>query len=418
MRSDAELAGDAVELVVRDRYGKLVAYLASRTRDVAGAEDALSEALATALTDWPKKGIPDSPEAWLLTVARRRLVDTARQRETRGGAVAHLQLLTEELLDDATREAGLPDERLNLMFACAHPAIDARMRAPLILQAVLGFDAASIAAAFLLSPATMGQRLVRAKAKIKEAGIPFSIPERGEMQARVEAVLEAIYAAFTEGWTNPAGDDFHRRELAEEAIWLCRLVVDFLPGEAEALGLLSLMLHLEARRGARRDADGDFVPLGDQDISRWNLVLIDEAEGWLAQASRIGCVGRYQLEAAVQSAHAIRRRDGRADWAALETLYARLLALTCSPVVAINRAVVIAELRGAEAGLAALDELRDEARLLDYQPYWAARAELLARACNVEAADAAYERAITLEADPTVKRFLEGRRERLRGRAR
>lgn len=416
MRSDAELAGDAVELVVRDSYGKLVAYLASRTRDVAGSEDALSEALASALADWPRKGIPDSPEAWLLTVARRRLVDTARQREVRGGAVEHLRLLTQELVDGAQRGVGLPDERLNLMFACAHPAIDARMRAPLILQTVLGFDAGAIASAFLLSPATMGQRLVRAKTKIKEAGIPFSIPERGEMPARVEAVLEAIYAAFTEGWTNPSGDDFRRRGLAEEAIFLCRLVTEFLPEEPEALGLLSLMLHLEARRAARRDHDGEFVPLSEQDISRWNTTLIDEAEAVLSRAARMGCVGRYQLEAAVQSAHAIRRREGRADWAALEALYAKLLAVTSSPVVAINRAVVIAELRGPAAGLAALDELQADARLHDYQPYWAARAELLARSCDIDAAADAYERAIALEADPTVRRFLELRRQRLRGR--
>ena len=414
MRSDAELAGHAVELVIRDSYGKLVAYLASRTRDVAGAEDALSEAFATALADWPKKGIPDSPEAWLLTVARRRLVDAARRRETRGETAAHLQLLTEELLDDARREDGLPDERLNLMFACAHPAIDARMRAPLILQTVLGFDAAAIASAFLISPATMGQRLVRAKSKIKEAHVPFSIPERAEMPGRVEAVLAAIYATFTEGWTNPAGDDFQRRELAEEAMFLCRLVVELLPGEAEALGLLSLMLHLEARRAARRDVNGEFVPLGEQDVSRWNAAMIEEAEHLLTRASRIGNVGRYQLEAAIQSAHAIRRRDGRADWAALDMLYARLLALTASPVIAVNRAVVIAELCNPDAGLAVLDDLGGETRLLDYQPYWAARAELLARSRRLEEADAAYARAIGLESDKTVKRFLEGRRARLR----
>ena len=262
----------------------------------------------------------------------------------------------------------------------------------------------------------MGQRLVRAKSKIGQAGIPFRLPERADLGERLDAVLDAIYAAFAEGWSDPAGTETRRRNLAEEGIWLGRLVASLLPDEPEALGLLALMLHAEARRGARRSADGDYVPLAEQDPAAWDARLIEEAEALLFRASERGVVGRYQLEAAVQSAHVVRRRTGRADWAAISRLYDALAAMTGSPVVAINRAVALAETQGAEAGLAALDALAEDARLADYQPYWAARAELLARTGAVEAADAAYERAIGLEADPAVRRFLQQRRGALRGR--
>ena len=301
-------AAAAAEFAARRSYGKLVAFLAARTGDVAGAEDALSEAFAAALAEWPVSGVPRSAEAWLMTVARRKLIDTARRRRSGEAAAAHVRLLTEELHDMAAPDRPIPDERLGLMFACAHPAIDPAIRAPLILQTVLGFDAATIAAAFLISPATMGQRLVRAKHKIRQAGIPFRVPERMELRERLDAVLAAIYAAFTEGWSDAAGTETHRRNLAEEALWLCRLVAELLPGEAEALGLLALMLHAESRRCARRDAAGEYVPLAEQDTALWDAALIDEAETLLRRASALDVVGRYQLEAAVQSVHADRRR--------------------------------------------------------------------------------------------------------------
>jgi RNA polymerase sigma-70 factor, ECF subfamily len=402
-------ARDAAEAAARRSYGKLVAFLAARTRDVAGAEDALSDAFAAALADWPASGIPRSPEAWLLTVARRRMIDTARRRRRSEGVSDHLRLLA-ELQDDEESDTRIPDERLALMFACAHPAIDYGVRAPLILQTVLGLNAATIASAFLVAPTTMGQRLARAKSKIKQAGIPFRVPERGELRERLDAVLEAIYAAFAEGWSDPAATEIRRRNLAAEGIWLGRLVASLLPDEPEALGLLALMLHAEARRNARRNGEGEYVPLADQDPETWDAYLIDEAETLLLRASTMGAIGRYQLEAAVQSAHVVRRRTGRPDWTAIERLYDVLLAITGSPVVAINRAVAIAETRGAAAGLAALDALADDARLADYQPYWAARAELLARMGDRAAADAAFERAIGLEVDPAVRRFLQKRR--------
>ncbi|HWF95377.1 MAG TPA: DUF6596 domain-containing protein [Xanthobacteraceae bacterium] len=405
----------AAEAVARRSYGKLVAFLAARTHDVAGAEDALAEAFAAALVDWPASQIPTSPEAWLMAVARRKMIDAARRRRSHEDAAGHLHLMQEELEAAATRETQIPDERLLLMFACAHPAIDPGIRAPMILQTVLGFDAATIASAFLISPATMGQRLVRAKAKIRQAGIPFRLPERADLSDRLAAVLGAIYAAFSEGWSDPAGTEFRRRNLAAEGIWLGRLVASLLPQEPEALGLLALMLHAEARRGARRNPQGEYVALADQDPRLWSSHMIEEAETLLFRASRMGAIGRYQLEAAVQSAHVARRLTGKTDWAAIERLYDALAAIIDSPVVAINRAIAIAETRGPAAGLAALDALATDARLAEYQPYWAARAGLLARTGARDVAEEAYERAIGLEADPAVRHFLQRRRADLRG---
>src|SRR5690606_32553846 len=310
-------ARDAAEAVARRSYGRLVALLAARTRDVASAEDALAEAFAAALVDWPAAGVPRSPEAWLLTVARRKWIDATRRRRSAEEGASHLRLVADELAAAAADARELPDERLALMFACAHPALDPAIRAPLILQTVLGFDAAAIGSAFLVSPATMAQRLVRAKRKIREAGIPLEVPSGPELPARLEAVLDALYAAFAEGWSDP---EARTRHLAEEAIWLARLVATLLPGEAEALGLLALLLHAHARRDARRDEGGEYVPLAEQHPAAWDDAAIDEAEALLARASALPGAGRYQLEAAVQSAHAVRRRTGRSDWAAIEAL--------------------------------------------------------------------------------------------------
>jgi RNA polymerase sigma-70 factor (ECF subfamily) len=411
--SDA-LARHAAETVARQSYGKLVAFLAARLRDVAGAEDALAEAFAAALQDWPQSGVPEKPEAWLTAVAQRKAIDALRRRRSGSEAGDHWRLIVDELAAADADRATIPDERLALMFACAHPAIEPAIRAPLILQTILGLDAVAIGSAFLIAPATMGQRLVRAKSRIRAAGIPFRVPERAELRERLDPVLNAIYAAFAEGWSDPAGTEMRRRNIAEEAVWLGRLVASLLPDEPEALGLLALMLHLDARRAARRDAGGGYVPLAEQDIAHWDEKIIDEAEALLERAGGMGAVGRFQLEAAVQSAHAVRRIAGEPDWTAIEKLYAALEALTGSPVVAINRAIATAETRGAAAGLAALDALKDDRRLNDYQPYWAARAALLARTGARDEADKAYELAIGLEADPAVRRFLQQRRDVLR----
>ncbi|HET8699905.1 MAG TPA: DUF6596 domain-containing protein [Gammaproteobacteria bacterium] len=407
-------ARSTADAVARRSYGKLVAFLAARSRDVAAAEDALSEAFAAALATWPVDGCPANPEAWLLTAARRKLIDFARRRQTAAEGAAEIRVLADALeaaAHDAEHDVTIPDQRLALMFACAHPAIDAGVHAPLILQALLGFDAAMIASAFLVQPAAMSQRLVRAKSKIRAAGIPLRVPEPDELPARLGAVLDAIYAAFAEGWSDPAGTDAARRDLGEEALFLGRLVCELLPNEPEALGLLALMLHADARRRARRDAGGEYVPLAEQDPALWDAALIAEAETLLKRASTLGAIGRYQLEAALQSAHVHRRRTGRADPRGVVQLYDALLALSGSPVVALNRALALAERDGPHAALAALGEIAADPRLVEYQPYWAARAELLAKIGAREEARAAYDVAIGLERDPAVRRFLTRRRE-------
>jgi RNA polymerase sigma-70 factor (ECF subfamily) len=317
--------------------------------------------------------------------------------------------LIAESLDTIADDGAIPDQRLALLFACAHPAIEAAVRAPLMLQVVLGLDAKAIASAFLTSPDAMAKRLVRAKQKIREAGIPFRVPEREELATRIGTVLDAIYAAFAEGWTDPAGTDAARRDLAEEALFLARLAAELLPGEAEALGLLALELHAESRRRARRDAAGEFVPLDAQDPLAWDVAMIEEAEALLRRACALGAIGRYQLEAALQSAHVARRRSGHADWPAVVELYDALFALTQSPVVAINRALAIAETDGTEAAIAALPDADADERLGRYQPYWAARAELLARSGARAEAHDAYELAIGLERDDAIRRFLQQR---------
>jgi RNA polymerase sigma-70 factor (ECF subfamily) len=405
IEEQAQLTTDAV---ARRSYGKLVAFLAARTRDVAAAEDALSEAFAAALRDWPRNGCPDNPEAWLLTAARRKLIDAGRRRQTSDAAVPQLQLLAEEL-EAASAEREIPDRRLALMFACAHPAIDAEVRAPLILQVVVGLDARTIASAFLVSPAAMSKRLVRAKTKIQQAGIPFRIPGRDELAARLDTVLDATYAAFAEGWADPAGTDVARRNLTEEAFFLARVIVELLPEEPEPLGLLALMLHAEARRAARRTAQGEYVPLAQQDPALWNAEMIEEAETLLRRASGLNLIGRYQLEAALQSAHIARYRTGRTDWPAIVALYDALSAIAPSPVVEINRALAIAETDGPRAALDAMPKTCDDERLNQYQPFWAARANLLARIGANNKAFEAYEVAIGLERDPAVRAFLQQR---------
>jgi predicted RNA polymerase sigma factor len=402
-------ASSTADAVARRSYGKLVAFLAARTLDVAAAEDALSEAFAAALADWPLNGCPSNPEAWLLTVARRKMIDAQRRRHTTVIATAELQVLAEGLEAATALDTEIPDRRLALMFVCAHPAIDATIRAPLMLQVVLGLDAKAIASAFLMSPAAMGKRLVRAKDKIRQAGISFNVPEREELPERLDTVLDAIYAAFSEGWADPNGTDAARRDLTVEAIFLARLLTDLLPKEPEAMGLLAVMLHAEARRRARRNGDSEYVPLANQDPALWDWQMIEEAELLILRASTLGSIGRYQLEGALQSAHVYRCRTGHANWAEVVQLYDALFELGGSPVVAVNRALAIAELHGATAALDALQEVAADARLVEYQPYWAARAELLAKTGARDGARHAYEIAIGLERDPAVRRFLQQR---------
>src|SRR5262245_25660097 len=398
----------AVEQAARDSYGRLVAFLARRSRDVAAAEDALADAFRAALETWPQSGVPEKPEAWLLTAARRRLIDEARHAHVRAGAVPTLLAVADEARELAGTETRFPDERLELLFLCAHPAIDPAARTPLMLQTVLGLDAARIASAFLVKPSAMGQRLTRAKAKIRRAGIAFELPDAEELPPRLDAVLDAIYAAYGRGWDDVAGADPRRQGLAAEAIDLGRLLLRRMPAEPEVQGLLALMLHCEARRGARRTSTGRYVPLSEQDVARWSLPMIHEAEQLLMAASR-GCgTGRFQLEAAIQSVHARRAVTGQTDWETIALLYEGLVRLAPAVGAWVGRAAAAAEARGAATGWALLEAI-PPAAVESYQPYWALAAHLLDRMGRSEEAAGAYSRAIGLCEDPAMREFLAGR---------
>lgn len=402
--SDEEKVHRTVERVARESYGRLVAYLSVHTQDLGGAEDALGEALLKALTAWPRDGVPQNPEAWLLTTARHSLSDFFRHQRVVLASEPNLVLLMQNSAE-ATLETNFPDERLKLLFVCAHPGIDPAMHTPLMLQTVLGLDAVRIAGAFLVSPKTMGQRLVRAKTKIRDGGIRFEVPEGRQLSQRLDAVLEAIYAAFGIGWDDMAGADQRGRGLAEEAVWLARVLLQLMPGDAEVQGLLALMLHCEARRAARRDRDGRYVPLSEQDPKLWSLSLIEEAERHLAQASKYRRPGRFQLEAAIQSVHAERGRSGRIEWTAIVRFYEQLNRLSPTIGRRTGYAAALAEANEAERGLEVLDAIGQDAASA-YQPYWAVRAHLLqALGKTAESLDA-YDRAIGLAEDPAVREFL------------
>ncbi len=404
-RQEAERA---VESVARESYGRLVAFLAARTSDVAAAEDALGEALVAALATWPQGGVPSAPEAWLLTTARRRLIDVKRRERVRADSGPTLRLIAGEG-SRAVATDPVPDERLKMLFVCAHPAIDPDMHTPLMLQTVLGLDAAEIARAFLVSPAAMSQRLVRAKTKIRHAGIGFEVPEAHELPGRLEAVLHAIYAAYGSGWQDAAGADPRARGLADEAIWLARVLRACLPDESEVRGLLALMLYCEARRPARRGEDGRFIPLSEQNPRLWIAATIEEAEAELGELARRARLGRFQLEAAIQSVHAERARTGRSDWEAIAWFYDRLVGLSPALGARVGRAAAIAEVKGAASALSELDRIEDPS-IKTYQPYWAVRAHLLKQLDRVGEARAAFDRAAGLAEDEAVRRFLLERR--------
>jgi RNA polymerase sigma-70 factor (ECF subfamily) len=374
---------------------------------VAGAEDALSEALVTALATWPRDGIPRNPEGWLLTAARNRIIDRARHERVRAESAPTLELIAGESAD-LTAPDPLPDDRLKLLFVCAHPAIDQDIHTPLMLQTVLGLDATAIARAFLVSPTAMSQRLVRAKTKIQQAGIAFEVPEEHELPHRLEAVLDAIYAAYGSGWEDAAGADPRARDLADEAIWLARVLLERLPEEPEVRGLLALMLHCEARRLARR-AGGRFVPLSEQDPQLWIVAMIAEAEQQLASAARKMRIGRFQLEAAIQSVHAERARSGRTDWNAIALFYEQLIRLSPALGALVGRAAAVAEVQGPALSLSLLDAIEPKA-VISYQPYWAVRAHLLKCLKRKEEAVKAFDRAIGLTEDAAVRAFLLERR--------
>jgi len=396
----------AAELAARNSYGRLVAYLAVQTRDVSAAEDALGDAFLAALKNWPESGVPKNPEAWLLVTARRRLIDTARRSQAQDKILNTFKLNEPESLAPPSYDgANFPDDRLKLLFICAHPAIDATIHTPLMLQTVLGLNAAQIASAFLVAPATMSQRLVRAKVKIRDAGITFELPEAEELTTRLAAVLEAIYAAYTNAWETVDGGDPRHQGLAEEAIWLARLCIQLMPQEPEPRGLLALMLYCEARREARRTVNSAYIPLAQQDTRLWSQPMIDEAERELAQAATFKQLGRFQLEAAIQSIHAQRAVTQRVNWEALALLYEGLIQLSPTLGALVSRAAAIAELKGIDLGLATLDTL-DPETVKKYQPYWALKAHLLKQLGRNSEARQAYSRAIGLTEDAAIREFL------------
>jgi RNA polymerase sigma-70 factor (ECF subfamily) len=401
MDRERRAAAREAEAAARTTYGKLVANLASRTRDIAAAEDALADAFAAALTQWPRDGIPANPIGWLMTVARRSIGRAAGRRRTAEAAESVLRMLDDER--DEARPDSFGDDRLALMFVCAHPAIDGEAQAPLMLQTVLGLDAERIAASFLVSGATMGQRLVRAKRKIRDAGIAFAIPDPGEAPARIGAVLSAIYAAYGTAWEDVTGADGRLRNLASEAIWLARLLRQLLPEDPEAMGLLSLMLHCQARSAARRSTDGAFVPLDAQDMTLWSRDMIAEAETQLRSAARKTVPGRFQTEAAIQSLHVHQRITGERLTEPLARLYDALARFAPTTGVLVARAVAHAENGDPAAALAQLDQIPDAAR---YQPFWAASARVSWLSGNEEAAWASARTAAGLSNDAGVRAFL------------
>lgn len=408
-------ARQAIEQSARDSYGRLLAFLAARSRDLAAAEDALGDAFQAALESWPQTGVPEKPDAWLLTAARRRLIDGKRHQRVRIAVLPELIAAADDAQDIVDTDIAFPDERLKLLFICGHPAIDPLVRTPLMLQTVLGLDAARIASAFLVKPSAMGQRLSRAKTKIRDAGIEFVLPEARELPDRLEAVLEAIYAAYGSGWEDVAGADPRRKGLATEAIGLGRLLLRLLPDQPETLGLLALMLHCEARRGARRTPAGDYVPLNEQDIAQWSVGMISEAEQQLSAAEKANSLGRFQLEAAIQSIHARRAFTGRTDWEAVALLYEGLASLAPTIGTLVCRAAAVGEARGADAGLVLLYTIPSDS-VRSYQPYWALAAHLLNRLHRTAEAVEAYRRAIGLCEDPAMRTFLERQLSETNGR--
>jgi RNA polymerase sigma-70 factor (ECF subfamily) len=407
---------DTLDAVFRREAGRCTATLIRVLGEIDLAEDAVAEAFAIAAEQWPKRGIPPNPGGWITTTARNRAIDRLRRESTRVDRyIAAHQMHTQDTDPDATPEREaldrfvdvVPDDQLRLMFLCCHPALAADSQVALTLRLLGGLETSEIARAFLLPEATIAQRIVRAKRKLRDNHAPYRIPGAAELPDRLHAVLASIYLIYTEGHTATAGPALTRVDLSTEAIRIGRVIATLMPDEPEGIGLLALMLLTEARRSSRVDAYGSMVRLADQDRSRWNPNLIEEGHGLVQACLRRNEPGSFQIQAAIAAVHTDAPTAADTDWSQIVALYDQLHAIQPNPVVALNRAVAVGALDGPAAGLAALANVD----LADYQPYHAARADLLTRAERIDDAIAAYDRAIELTSNPTERAFLSRQRQ-------
>ncbi len=390
----------------RDEWGRVVATLVRLTGDWDLAEECAEDALAAALERWPADGVPRRPGAWLTTVARRRAVDRIRRRQV-GAAKEQEVAVMATLEDEPAGGAGVPDDRLRLMFTCCHPALGLEAQVALTLRTLAGLTTAEIARAFVVPEPTMAQRLVRAKRKIRHAGIPFALPPPHQLMERTRGLLAVLYLLFNEGYSATSGSEMVRSGVSAEAIRLTRVLSELMPDEPEALGLLALMLFHDARRAARIDVRGDLVLLEDQDRTLWDVTAISEGIAVLDAAARLRRPGPYQLQAAIAACHT--RPDGRTDWAEVTALYDALYAMSPSPVIGLNRAVAVSMNTGPEAGLALADEVERDGALQGYHLLPAARADMLRRLGRHHEAADAYRRARDLARTDAERRYLDRR---------
>lgn len=400
---------DPIAEVFRTEYGRCVSTLTRVLGDISLAEDAVADAFTVAVSAWDPHDLPPNPGGWITTTARRRAIDRLRRESTREARHAEALLLQSNDGDPfavAEEVGAVRDDRLRMLFTCCHPALAPDARVALTLRLLGGLETPDVARAFLVPEATLAQRIVRAKKKIKDANIPYRVPRDADLPDRLAGVLAVVYLIYNAGHTAPSGESLHRVELCAEAVRLARLLVELMPDEPEALGLLALVLLLESRRPARTAADGSLVLLPDQDRTRWDRALITEGQALVAACLRRNRPGPYQLQAAINAVHADTADGAGTDWTQIVALYDHLMAIAPTPVVALNRAVALAERDGPSAGLAELERLE----LPGYQPYWVSRAELLARSGRTAEAREAFDRALALTGNAVEHAYLTGRR--------